>query len=225
VAGSRVRTAPDSQALLTFFNGTTIKLEPGTDLVVKQVEGGAENQPTAIILKQWLGKTWSRVTKLADPGSSYEIQTPSGIAFVRGTFFTTDVDETGAMRVQTFEGLVGVSAQGEEVYLPAGQQATVQPGQPPSKPMPVSQSDSANEIEVSGNQTEEAASDNTKVSSTTGQNPGNQEAQNLPGEDSPAHWRITLSQLGLDTNMWVFALLAGVVLLSIGLAIIMLRRH
>ena len=137
-AGSRVRTASDSQALLTFFNGTSVNLEPGTDLVVEQVERGGENQPTVIVVRQWLGKTWSRVTKLADPGSHYEIQTPSAIAVVRGTMFSTEVDETGATRVQTTEGLVSVSAQGEEVYVPAGQQTSVEPGASPSEPIPVS---------------------------------------------------------------------------------------
>jgi len=136
-AGSRVKTAPNSQALLTFFNGTTVKLEPGTDLVVEQVEGNDENQPTVIVLKQWLGKTWNRVVKLADPGSHYEIQTPSTHVLVRGTFFATEVDETGATTVQTIEGLVSVSAQGKEVYLPAGQQTAVEPGAPPTKPMPI----------------------------------------------------------------------------------------
>ena len=140
-AGSRVRTAPDSQALLTFFNGTTVKLESGTNLVVEQVERGGENQPTVIVLRQWLGKTWSRVTKLTDPGSHYEIQTPSASALVRGTLFSTEVDETGATTVQTIEGLVGVNAQGEEVYLSAGRQTTVSPGAPPSEPVPVSSSE------------------------------------------------------------------------------------
>jgi len=136
-AGSRLRTAPNSQALLTFFEGTTIKLEPTTDLVVEQVEGGGENQPLVIVLKQRVGKTWSRVEKLVDPGSHYEIQTPSAAILVRGTLFVTEVDETGATRVQTIEGLVGVTAQGQEVYLPAGQQTAVEPGAPPSEPMPI----------------------------------------------------------------------------------------
>ncbi len=136
-AGSRIQTASNSHAMLTFFNGTSVKLGPGTDLVIEQVEGSGESQPIVIVLKQWSGKTWSRVTKLVDPGSHYEIQTPSAIALVRGTLFVTEVDETGATTVQTIEGLVSVSAQGEEVYLPAGQQTAVEPGAPPTKPMPI----------------------------------------------------------------------------------------
>jgi len=137
-AGSRVRTSPDSSALLTFFNGTTIELEPGTDLVVKQLETGSQNQPTVIVLKQWLGRTVNRVTRMADPGSLYGIETSSAYIMVRGTVFSTEVDETGKTTVQTFKGLVSVSAEGKEVYLPAGQQTEVEPGVTPSEPVQIS---------------------------------------------------------------------------------------
>ena len=99
--GTRVQIASNSNALITFFNGTTVELEPDTDLVVEQLEVGSQNQPTVIVLRQWFGKTLSRVTQLADPGSKYEIQTPSAYIAVRGTLFVTEVDETGAVRVQT----------------------------------------------------------------------------------------------------------------------------
>jgi len=169
--GSRVKTDQNSQAMLTFFNGTTLTIEPSTDLEVERVECG-ENQPTVIVLKQWLGKTWSRVTKLADPGSHYEIQTPSGIALVRGTLFTTEVDKTGAMRVQTIEGLVSVSAQGEEVYLPAGRQTIVALGASPSEPMPVSYSESEKQW---GQSKEE-----TPLQSTDVERPGSQVQEKEP---------------------------------------------
>ncbi|GAH05551.1 unnamed protein product, partial [marine sediment metagenome] len=65
--GSQVRTAPDSHALLTFYEGSTIKLEPNTRIEIQQVEYAGEQ--STIILKQWLGRTWSRVVKMVDPGS------------------------------------------------------------------------------------------------------------------------------------------------------------
>ncbi|MFC2122293.1 FecR domain-containing protein [Bacteroidota bacterium] len=136
--GTRIQLASSSNAILTFFNGTTVELEPGADLVVEQLEVGSQNQPTVIVLRQWFGKTWSRVAQLADPGSRYEIQTPSATIMVRGTVFTTEVDDTGTARVQTIEGLVSVSAQGEEVYLPAGQQTEVKSGASPLEPVPIS---------------------------------------------------------------------------------------
>ncbi|MFC2017309.1 FecR domain-containing protein, partial [Chloroflexota bacterium] len=125
--GTRVKTAPNSHALLTFFEGTTTKLEPNTDVELQQL-GHSDEQSATIVLKQWLGRTWSRVIKMADPGSQYEIKTPSATAVVRGTLFATDVDKTGSTQVTTTEGLVSVIAQEEEVYLTANQQSGVEAG-------------------------------------------------------------------------------------------------
>ncbi len=134
--GTQVRTAPDSHALLTFFEGSTVKLEPNTCLEIQQVEYSDE-QPTTIILKQWLGRTWSRVIEMVDSGSRYEIETPSATAIVRGTLFTTEVEETGFTTVSTTEGLVSVAAQEQEVYIPANQKTEVEKGTEPSEPVTV----------------------------------------------------------------------------------------
>ncbi len=130
--GTKIKTAPNSYALLTFFEGSTIKLEPDTYLEIAQIEYG-DKQQTTIILKQWLGRTWSRVIKMVDSGSRYEIETPSATAMVRGTLFTTEVDETGATKVSTTQGLVSVAAQGQEVYVPVNQQTEVNSGMKPSQ--------------------------------------------------------------------------------------------
>ncbi len=140
-AGSRVRTATGSYALLTFFEGSSIKLEPGTDVEIQQLER-VDERSADIVLKQWLGTTWSRVVKRLDPGVRYEIQTPSAHALVRGTLFETEIDETARTTVRTTEGLVSVSGQNEEVFLPAGQEASVEYGASPSEPRPIAPADS-----------------------------------------------------------------------------------
>ncbi|MEE8470970.1 MAG: FecR domain-containing protein, partial [Dehalococcoidia bacterium] len=139
-AGSRVKTSEASRALLTFFEGSTIELEPNTEVVVERIER-VEEQRFEIVLRQWLGKTWSRVVEKADPGSRYEIRTPSAYALVRGTLFEVEVDETGFTVVRTIEGLVSVGAQGEEVNVPAGQQVSVETGALPSEPAPIPAAD------------------------------------------------------------------------------------
>ena len=168
LAGSRVKTDQNAQAMLTFFNGTAVTLEPGTDLVVERAEG-SDKQPTVIVLKQWVGKTLSRVTKLADAAAHYEIQTPSASALVRGTLFVTEVDEKGATRVQTIEGLVGVSGQGVEVGVAAGQQTTVEPGGSPSKPAPISQGERSSGQSAGGAPVPGTDSASTGGSSSAGQ--------------------------------------------------------
>ena len=130
--GTRIKTAADSHALLTFFDGSTLKLEPGTDIEIQKLETG-EAEAVTIVLKQWAGKTWSRVVKMADAGSHYEIDPPTASAIVRGTLFATEVEEDGATTVATTQGLVSVIGQGEEV-LPASRQTRVAAGASPSGP-------------------------------------------------------------------------------------------
>jgi hypothetical protein len=142
-AGTRVRTAPDSHAMLTFFEGSSLTLEPGTDVEIQSVEGSGGSS-TDIVLKQWVGKTWSRVVKRLDADTRYEIITPSACALVRGTLFETEVGSTLSTTVRTTEGLVSVVAQGKEVFLPAGQEASAEPGAAPSEPRPITPA--ANEL-------------------------------------------------------------------------------
>ena len=134
--GTRVKTAPQSMAVLAFFEGSAIELEANTEVEIEQVEQVEQVKEayTLILLKQWLGRTWSRVVELTHPSSRYEIQTPSACAMVRGTSFLTAVDDVGSTQVQVAEGLVIVAAQGEEASVPAGYEVGVQSGSAPSEP-------------------------------------------------------------------------------------------
>ena len=67
-AGTRVKTSPDSTALLTFFDGSTLTLEPGAELEIQQLQSD-DDKAVTIVLKQWMGRTWSQVVKMVDKGS------------------------------------------------------------------------------------------------------------------------------------------------------------
>jgi len=248
-AGARIQLASSSNAILTFFNGTTVELEPGADLVVEQLEVGGQNQPTVIVLRQWFGKTWSRVAQLADPGSRYEIQTPSATIMVRGTVFTTEVDITGTARVQTIEGLVSVSAQGEEVYLPAGQQTEVESGASPLKPVPIS---AANDTWSPAQFREKPPMQGSRMSAAADSLPGTADssaatrdgtltgapqeqkiealpAQTSNNEDTPSQSQEGLPSYGKDggqgqRELWIPVISGVVLLLWIGVFITMERR-
>jgi len=161
--GTRIQTGQDATALLTFFDGSTLKLEPGTDIEIQQLEFNDE-QSVTIVLKQLIGRTWSHVVKMADKGSHYEIITPSAVALVRGTQFVIDVDEEGNTREQTTEGLVSVIAQGEEVSVPVGYITMVETGTIPSEPTiapdPEDEKDSAKD---EAKALEDAAKDEAKA--------------------------------------------------------------
>ena len=134
-AGSQVKTAADAYAMLTFVDGSTIKLEPGTEIGVSTSE--LKNRvSTKIVLRQTVGKTWSYVQPAGSNSADFSIETPSSIISAHGTSFTTEVDPVGLTRVAAVEGTVAVLAQEKEVSL-VRQQTQIEPGAVPQPPEPL----------------------------------------------------------------------------------------
>jgi hypothetical protein len=79
----KIKTAANGHATLTFFEGSIIELEGNTEIGLAEL--GMAGTSSTIKLKQTIGETISRVKKLADPASRYEIETPAAVAAVRGT--------------------------------------------------------------------------------------------------------------------------------------------
>ncbi len=130
----KIKTGGGGHATVTFFEGSTIELEAGTEVSLAELAiDGTANHITVV---QGLGNTISRVKKLVDPASSYEVETAAAIAAVRGTTLSVSVSSNGTTVVGNIDGLVSVTAQGVEVILPEGTISTVEPGEPPAPPEP-----------------------------------------------------------------------------------------
>jgi hypothetical protein len=123
-----VKTGADSSGSITFFDGSVIDLNPDTQVEIRELVRG---KTTSIRLKQEIGETLSRVKKLVDPASRYEIETPVAIAAVRGSQMRVTVGPDGTTTVQNVEGKISVTAQGVEVTIPEGGASTIKPGEPP----------------------------------------------------------------------------------------------
>lgn len=132
-AGDRVRTAERSQAVITFFDGSTLTLEPSTTVTVE--DASANGEAISIRISQAIGRTWASVNRLISANSRFELKTPSATAVVRGTGFVTEVRSDGSSSVQTTDGAVEVSAQGTTVSVGAGQATTVAPNAAPTTPL------------------------------------------------------------------------------------------
>jgi hypothetical protein len=132
-ANDTIKTGPNERLSVTFFDGSTIDLEPNTQIEVKELVQGDK---TSIRLKQEIGNTLSKVKKLADPASRYEIETPAAVAGVRGSEMKVNVSADGTTEVQNIEGNIFVKAQGIEIQIPPGNRSTVTPGKEPSTPVP-----------------------------------------------------------------------------------------
>jgi hypothetical protein len=131
--GDRVQTAERSHALVTFFDGSTLEIEPATTVQIEEAQVAASGA-ISIRISQTLGRTWASVRHLTRADSKFEVRTPTLTAAVRGTGFITEVLADGTSTVQTTDGIVEVTAQGQSVLVGAGQTTTVQPNAPPSTP-------------------------------------------------------------------------------------------
>ena len=112
-----IKLGDASRASITFFDGSTIELEAGTQVQINALEPAEGDGANYISLDQEIGRSISRIKKLADPASNYEVETPSGVAVVRGTTMVVDVDEQGISKIISEEGSVIVEAQGVKVLL------------------------------------------------------------------------------------------------------------
>lgn len=131
--GDGVRTGSDGRAVLTYFEGSTVTIEPATELVIDAATTQGSN--TIVQMTQNAGRTWHVVTKLVTGDSKYEVRTPASTASVRGTAFTVDTDGTTTTITAT-EGTVmdqvpDPKDPGKTIDVPvrAGQQHQQQRGQ------------------------------------------------------------------------------------------------
>ena len=135
-AGDKIKTDADATATVTFFDGSTIALNGGTEISLDTLLNKTSTTPKTVKIGQIIGETSSNITKLVDPASRYEIDTQSGVAAVRGSKMAVLVSTDGTTSVYNVEGTISFTAQGQEVMIPVGSVSTAKPGQVPSTPQP-----------------------------------------------------------------------------------------
>ena len=102
--GDTIRTADGARAVLTYFEGSTVSIEPNTELTIETASALSDGS-TVVVMQQSVGRTWHVVTKLITGNSKYEVKTPSSTASVRGTAFEV-VSDGEVTVVTTTEGTV-----------------------------------------------------------------------------------------------------------------------
>lgn len=102
--GDAVRTGADGRAVLTYFEGSSVTIEPSTELAIDRATALADGG-TVVVMTQNIGRTWHVVTKLISGSSKYEVKTPASTASVRGTAFEVN-SAPDATTVSTTEGTV-----------------------------------------------------------------------------------------------------------------------
>jgi hypothetical protein len=134
--GDTIKTGPNTTTTITFFEGSTVELEPSTEITVAEL-GISDTGATTIHLTQILGQTVSRVERLTGTESSFEISTPAAIAAVRGSSMIVTVAASGRTIVGNEHGDIRIIVAGTEYTISPGYQRTIDPGQRPSAEYPI----------------------------------------------------------------------------------------
>ncbi len=143
--GSKVITGPNSNVSLLFENGSTVNVQPGSELSIDQFlrnpfDSDAvnfkklENEPSNSVtnLSVPAGNIIFEVAKLKK-GSSLDIKTPVGVAGIRGTS-----GSAGSDGVTTATGLISVTTATGTTNVPAGSQINPRGVQTAANPATIS---------------------------------------------------------------------------------------
>ena len=116
--GDEIQTGANGRAEFAWADGTRWKLEPNTRLSITRAASNSWRKTEQTQFRLDAGKVFVRVVKTLAPGSSFQIETPSAVAAVRGTVWSIEVagDQT---RVGVYKGFVEVTgAKGAETVRP-----------------------------------------------------------------------------------------------------------
>ena len=143
--GTTIHTSASGYAVITYFDGSTVSVDPSTTLTISAL-GLEPDGATTITMRQDIGRTWHSVQRLLSGSSRYEVTTPTMTASVRGTMFAvgvaTDAQGQTVSTVDTAEGVVAaakpaaVGQTAQEVLVRPGFRATVTQNGPIDPPVP-----------------------------------------------------------------------------------------
>jgi hypothetical protein len=115
-----VVTSPNTRAAIRFTDdGSLMRLNPSSQLRI--TTGGDRNAVTKTLELEF-GELWAKVTK--KDAAQFRVQTPAGVAAVKGTEFIVRVDQDGRTTVITLEGVVEFFNGAGTIDVPAGRTTT-----------------------------------------------------------------------------------------------------
>ena len=124
--GGAVRT--ESGALLRLFDGSTVEVQPGTELALIGLRSAIWGAGRRVTIAQLSGQALYDVPRRIGPLEAFSVRTPSALIVVHGTRFTVSVGNTGETTVAVLAGAVTASAGGSRLPVQAGEAAVISSG-------------------------------------------------------------------------------------------------
>jgi hypothetical protein len=109
--GWDVRTYIESGADIEFETGTVLRVGENSVVTLSKMILDKRADVTSSTIKVATGKVWANVKKLTNTKSSFEFETPTAVASIRGTRLGIAVDRSGT-QIDVYEGLVMVRPRG-----------------------------------------------------------------------------------------------------------------
>jgi hypothetical protein len=126
-AGDRVVTGAHDRALVTFLDGSTLSVEPATDIVVQQADIGGPGAGSTINIRINLGTVWARVVRLADFGSNFSLSSSTATAVVHDGLPGAESKPDGSFQCWTFAGEMIVTGTNQRTVVLQPNQTTTLP--------------------------------------------------------------------------------------------------
>lgn len=105
--GDEVKTAAGSSAIIKMDDGSMVKIGPLAKMKMESMGKDGRHNKTDIGVS--IGKSWQRVNKLS-ADSSFKVKTPTAVAGVRGTFFSSEVEQSTDSTFDCFDGAIDVAS-------------------------------------------------------------------------------------------------------------------
>lgn len=128
--GVRVATGPGASATLGLADGSRLRVEAGSLLVLGRLTIDSEMQRN-VGIDVLAGEVTADVRSA---GGRFEVQTSSGVAGVRGTRFRVARSDDGRMRLETLEGRVNLGNDKGDVDVDLGMGSSIEEATVPAPP-------------------------------------------------------------------------------------------
>jgi hypothetical protein len=112
----KVRTKDDGSAVIVMYESILVELDANTEVSIEQLS------KDKVKLNQQSGSTWNKFAAISGI-KSFEVETPTTVATVRGTEFWVDMDSVGVD-----EGQVDATMKGKLLRLAAGRKGVLRDG-------------------------------------------------------------------------------------------------
>jgi len=133
IEGIRIRTGEDGILEVTFEDGSSFYMNPGTCIqVLKTRKSGMAGVIGDLFLEG--GRIITRIKKATGSEPRFKVRTPSAAAAVRGTEFRVSHDLRDSTRVEVLTGTVTARGRQRKVELEEGTGTVIRKGRAPEKP-------------------------------------------------------------------------------------------